>query len=50
MNPANESNTSTSAISGFLQAIRSSSILSERQLKNSKRMWPMGSIPRIRTN
>ena len=35
MVPANESNTTTDAISGFLQVVRSSSILSEAAVRET---------------
>ncbi len=45
MVPPNESNTTTDAISGFLQAIRSSSILSERQLEKLEANVAGGDYP-----
>ena len=45
MVPPNESNTTTDAISGFLQAIRSSCILSERQLEKLEANMAEGEYP-----
>ena len=45
MVPPNESNTTTDAISGFLQAIRSSSILSERQFEKLEANVAGGDYP-----
>ena len=45
MVPPNESNTTTDAISGFLQAIRSSSILSERQFEKLEANMAEGEHP-----
>jgi serine/threonine-protein kinase len=45
MEPPNESNTRTAAISGFLQAIRSSSILSERQFEKLEANVAEGDYP-----
>jgi serine/threonine-protein kinase len=45
MEPLNESNTKTSAISGFLEAIRSSSILSQRQFEKLEASVAEGDYP-----
>jgi eukaryotic-like serine/threonine-protein kinase len=45
MVPPNESKTTTDAISGFLQAIRGSSILSERQLEQFEANVAEGELP-----
>jgi serine/threonine-protein kinase len=45
MEPQSESNTTTSAISGFLQALRSSSILTERQFEKLEANVAEGDYP-----